>query len=347
MTSQATSTIKDKLGRDHVKFPNTGPSVIYLRNNFFHDVTCLEHVNDLAPLCTEMRKIGKGNMIIIADNGPDYHPSSYKNLMLFGKLFKEANLDMPTVTTNPAGLSAHNPIEHLWSPCSNALTSVVLSSTTEGSDKPPYRNNSLSQEEKDLMNKKVLDNGALDIAACWSSLTFDGHPVIPVPVPSDGRNEMFQSSDDVVTFLASSTKHIKNGHHKDCLQLLRFLSEHVDRRKNEFTFTKCQFHCDEIYEYCQLNPPIVKRSLEFVRGSSKCMLEPTLSPTHENHYMTFLEMAEATENGDTKHFAEPGEGCSLDKEFGKCLECKHWIFHQRQKRNGTFHCCIPNMAVRM
>ena len=113
-------------------------------------MTCLKHVNDLTPLCTEMQKIRKGNMIIIADNGPDYTPSSYKNLMLFGKLFKEANFDMLTVTTNPAGLSAHNPIEHLWSPCSNALTSVVLRSMTEGSDKPPYFNNSLSQEEKIL-----------------------------------------------------------------------------------------------------------------------------------------------------------------------------------------------------
>ena len=38
------------------------------------------------------------------------------------------------------------------------------------------------------------------------ALTFDGHPVIPVPVPSHGRNEMFQSSDDVINFLASSMK---------------------------------------------------------------------------------------------------------------------------------------------
>ena len=142
----------------------------------------------------------------------------------------------------------------------------------------------------------------------------------------------YEAKVELASVRYQSTKHIKNGHHKDCLQLLRFLSEHVDRRKNEFTFTKCQFHCDEICEYCQLNPPIVKRSLEFVRGSSICMLEPTLSPTHENHYMTFLEMAEATENGDTKHFAEPGEGCSLDKEFGKSLECKHWIFSSKAEK---------------
>ena len=91
-------------------------------NNFFHDMTALELINDLAPLCDDAIKNGKGNIIIIGDNGPDYNPSSYKNMFLFGRLWKNTFLDSLTITTNPAGLSAHNDIEHLWSPLSNALT---------------------------------------------------------------------------------------------------------------------------------------------------------------------------------------------------------------------------------
>ena len=34
---------KDEFGREHVIYPHTGPSIVYLRNNFFHENTCLEH----------------------------------------------------------------------------------------------------------------------------------------------------------------------------------------------------------------------------------------------------------------------------------------------------------------
>ena len=36
--------IKDKLGRNHIKCPHSGPSVVYLRNNFFHDMTLHRYV---------------------------------------------------------------------------------------------------------------------------------------------------------------------------------------------------------------------------------------------------------------------------------------------------------------
>ena len=74
--------IKDKIGRNHNNCPHSGPSVIYLRNNCFYEMTALEHINDFAPLCFDAIENGKRNMIIIGDNGPDYNPSSYKNMFL-------------------------------------------------------------------------------------------------------------------------------------------------------------------------------------------------------------------------------------------------------------------------
>ena len=115
--------IKDNLGRNHIKCPHFGTSAIYLRNIFFHEMTALEHINDLAPLCFDVIENRKGNMIIIGDNGPDYNPS--KNMFLFGRLWETTFLDSLTITTNPAGLSANIDIEHLWSPLSNALTSIL------------------------------------------------------------------------------------------------------------------------------------------------------------------------------------------------------------------------------
>ena len=67
-------------GREHVVYPHTGPAIVYLRNNFFHENTCLEHINNLYPICCESLKRGKSNFIVIADNGPDCNQSSYKNV---------------------------------------------------------------------------------------------------------------------------------------------------------------------------------------------------------------------------------------------------------------------------
>ena len=62
--------------------------------------------------------------------------------------------------------------------------------------------------------------------------------------------------------------------------------------------------------------------------------------------MTFLEMTEATESGDTKHFAEPGEGCNRDKEFGKCLECKHWIFSSKAEKKRHISFLHPKYVIK-
>ena len=79
-------------------------------------------------------------MVLICDNGPNYNPNSVKNLLMYAHLFKEANLDMFTVTSNAAGWSALNPIEHLWSKCSSQLRDDGM---------PPCKDTSLSDEERE------------------------------------------------------------------------------------------------------------------------------------------------------------------------------------------------------
>ena len=71
--------INDESGREHEKYPHTGPSIVYLR---IHGSTCLEHVDDLFPICKESVQKGKTDFFVICDGGPDYHRKSYKNEML-------------------------------------------------------------------------------------------------------------------------------------------------------------------------------------------------------------------------------------------------------------------------
>ena len=106
------SSVTDKLGRAHIPYPHTGPPIIYLRNNFFHSNTCLEHINDLLPICKESVNMGKTCFMVIGDGGPEYNQNSYKNEILYAKLWSKSGLDMLVVTCNAAGWSAMNPIEH-------------------------------------------------------------------------------------------------------------------------------------------------------------------------------------------------------------------------------------------
>ena len=100
----------DAPGRSHLEYPQTGPSVVYLRNNFLHSSTCIEHINDLYPICTEATRNGVSSILIISDNGPDYNPTSVKNELLYYELWKKSGLDCLAITSNAAGLSVFNPI---------------------------------------------------------------------------------------------------------------------------------------------------------------------------------------------------------------------------------------------
>ena len=160
-------------------YPHTGPAIVFLRNNFFHGNTCLQHINDIFPVCTQKVKKGKRNLIIISDGDPDYNPNSYKNIMLYAKLWKVSGLDQLIVTCSAAGWSAMNPIEHLWLQLSSSLTSVQLSGSFKENNIPPYADTDITETEKKKQNKEVLEQGNL------SFLLTHHRPVFPFIPPKD------------------------------------------------------------------------------------------------------------------------------------------------------------------
>ena len=116
----------DKLGRAHVKFPRTGPVLVYNRNGQFHSQTMEAHANDFLPLLSSAVKAGRSCIVMVVDNGPDMNPTNYVNEYNLGNLWIDSGADMLLVTSYAAGQSAYNMIEHAWSPLSNRLTSVKL-----------------------------------------------------------------------------------------------------------------------------------------------------------------------------------------------------------------------------
>ena len=171
--------------------------------------------------------------------------------------------------------------------------------------------------------------GGIDVVAYWSTLTFDGHPVVPIPVSCDGRpGDVFTSATYITDFLSSSIKDIRNGKHDKALDLFKFVTQHADRQKNEVIICKCQFISGKNpCNFCQKNPVQSQKSLDLVKAAGG-MYEPTPSPSLEGHYMTFLEMINSKDRSDlrylTKHYrAKPLESVKL---------VHHGSFHQLLKQ---------------
>ena len=344
--------ITDRLGREHLKCAYTGPVLTYIRNNIFHNNTCLEHVNDLLPICVESVKNGKTVLICYVDNGPDYSPTSVKNILLYGRLWQAADLDIFTAVSHASGWSAHNFIEHAWSMMSRRLTCVTFSACEEGEDLPPYRNSKLSDSERKSKEMKILDKAAHDLCSYWTGATFDEFPVIPLPVLSSGRDNPIPTADDIVSFIEAPLRDIRAGKHKAVLEEFRFLSKHADRRHNEITFSKCQFSRDTICDYCHKNPVRSKKVLDVLRQAGGRLFEPTPSTQFDDHYMTFLEMYEKSKSGEKLATADehlPSELIKDAKErLGACSVCPAWMFTsktEKDRHNSVLHKTKKTQAI--
>ena len=93
-------------------------------------------------------KDGKGIAFIKVDNGPDWNLLNVVNEIYFCRMWRDSGLDMLGLVSYAAKYSAYNNVEHLWSPMSRKLASVILPSILEGESEPPCKQSTLSDEEK-------------------------------------------------------------------------------------------------------------------------------------------------------------------------------------------------------
>ena len=176
------------------------------------------------------------------------------------------------------------------------------------------------------------------MAAYWGSITFDGHPVVPIPVDCNGRpGNVFKSASIVTDFILSSLKDIRNGKQTEALNLFKFVASHADRRKNELILQKCQFKANKVpCEYCQVHPV---KAQQVLNNSTRWMYEPTPSPNLEGHYMTFLEMLNSI---DRTHFVSPNEPCQASL-LEIVLSVQHGNFLPLRKQSDIFQSYIQIM----
>ena len=190
------------------------------------------------PILVTAKEKGKSFVEVIGDNGPDMDLTNYINIFYWGRLWKDINLTRLSRISYPADHSAFNPIEHAWSPLSSKLTSVTLSATLPGEDKPPQKQTDLTTDEISKKNKEMLENAANELVSHWENLTYDGNAVVPLPVKN--IIEVYIDHNNVEMFVNAPLRDLDTKELKSLREEFKFFCRHVDRRKNAVPFMKCQ-----------------------------------------------------------------------------------------------------------
>ena len=96
------SFVSDKLGRQHYRKLNAGPSLVKLRASIFDQSSSMTHANDILPILKGNVKDGKGIAFLKVDNGSDWNLHSLVNMFFLGKVWKDSCLDILGVVSYAA-----------------------------------------------------------------------------------------------------------------------------------------------------------------------------------------------------------------------------------------------------
>ena len=319
----ATGTTKDQLGREHFVWPKSSQATVFIRSP--HSIMNIAaHMNDLHVILSEPLPApsSKSVLVLVIDGGPDFNVNHSVNEFYYARFFRDQNLDALLVTSYCPGYSALNPVEHLWAPCTRALTSCYLPSTLPGEDKPPCSQTGLSEEERRLKGDMVFDAAmALLKDRYWSDVSFAQRRV-DVRCEKSGAppNPYGRDYDRVKDVLGGSLKKLKDN--PDINQDYLFAARHMDRRIGMILFSKCS-DC----AHCLRHPPTCSSDL-----MSAIRNFPSPSPgQEEGHFNTYCESSE-------QPFCPPCEHLPLfhSKGFGRCDRdgCKY-VF--TSKKDVTDH----------
>jgi hypothetical protein len=310
---------KDKLGRDPVEVPQTGPLWVFNRCVKNTSTSIESHVKDIRVIFEENPHLKKPVLVLITDGGPDWTPKSNGNEFFLGKLWDEGNFDMLIAACMPAGLSRLNPIEHLWSPCSKFLAGVSLPACLPGEHDPPAQQN-LPQAEKSEKERRVFENALEQLNMYWNGKVHDGFritskPVVDPVVDSDSDDQ--GDYELVKGMLNSSTRAINDEIKQEKLAEWKFYSKHMDRRCGLVCFKKGS--CGDPACKCTGGDrgEIRATSVWKIPHGEKWLFPPiTPDPNHPGHYMTLhqLEKSLAFSNPD-QHLTGITTGC--------CTKCRY------------------------
>ena len=320
----------DNFGRAHLSTPHSGTVDVYIRAQKFNSTTAATHITDLAPVISRHIEAGKTVIQVLSDNGPDFNPKSLLNIIFYYRLFRDKKLDFLSVLTYAARYSAYNPVEHVWSPLSNKLAGVILSSCLQGEDKPPAQQSKLSKEELDEKEQKLFDIAMSDLATHWKDTTFDSFPVNVKVVECSKDDLLYDDYDTVKNFLKSP---IRDAHlYSDLNKEYKAMFSHMTRYSNEVVFQKCSNRqCCEEWEATEVKSFLKKHEMK--------LFSPINSSSLSGHYETFLNLA-IRENQAGVKYSDEGQPSRVRQGLNKCEFCPSFVIFsktEKQRHKSLFH----------
>ena len=113
----------------------------------------------MIPLLKKEKRIGNIlNVVMVADEGPDWSVKSVSNFLSMGLLWANLELDSLIIQCYAPGHRRFNPIERSWSFLTNKIATVTLPDTIDG----------VTPNENDKEGwLKVLDNATVLCAKFW------------------------------------------------------------------------------------------------------------------------------------------------------------------------------------
>jgi len=310
-------TVHDDIKREKIYWSRGGQLTVQIYPSRTIQSTNVMHVNFLISYLSKIRNQEPlYNVTAIADNGPDWSVKSVITFISLGYLWETMKLDTLIVQSYAPHHSRFNPIERMWSPLTNWLTTVILPDEIDGV-KP-------KETDKDGWDR-ILDIAVELCSKFWNGKKYDGNTIV---------TELFKTSDPLVPsiiqthefikgFVYASKKQINNDPRMLALrEKYKMFVNHCNRKKYQLEFIRCE---NNLCTHCTKLPTrddneFLKAIREF--GGSV----PTPKFSHNGHYKTFLELLRLSKLGiveNSKELETCPYGCSYTF-FSKTDKKRHY-----------------------
>ena len=309
---------KDKIKRQKVKWPRSGPLLVQLYPSRLIESTNMMHVNHLMGLIGHEKQLHDiYNVVTIADGGPDWSVKGVINFMSLGYLWKNSKLDTLVIQCYAPGHSRFNPIERSWSFLTNKIVGVTLPDEIDG--KVPQPN-----DTEKWMN--VLDNATILCSKFWDKKVYAGYTISVETFLSDNPLVPALKSTHQLRkeFSNASAKRIKDRPEFLKLQAdYTFFVKHATRKAYQLEFVRCE---DLYCTHCSSLPRHENNFLELMKRFGRTCPTPEIHKFYKGHYRTFLEMIQ------TQYRIKSRKVVSNPTTFGVCnMGCSYAFFSKADR----------------
>ena len=334
--------LKDAHGRVHLRTPQSGPAFLAVHPMKYQQSNIASHLSDLENVLSMPQHKNKSSVLLTVDGGPDWTTTSLINIYFFYSFWRKKELTLLTITSYAPGFSAYNSVEHLWPLVSKKFISAKANPCMEGDEVPPVQLSDATVEQIVSKEYEVFDRITNEICDYYlKKFTFNGRDVLVQQFPCNFVGVYFGEKGLVEEFLKSGMKKAREDPKFKLLRAdFKDLLHHIDRRKYEVTFFKCDA-CSKCLEYETYS----KNVLEFMNAHNKLHFESRPSLHLKDNFMTFLEQ----EQYNIRPSLDAGLPSKEKSNVGACDTCRSWNFNSKTECDRHYqmfherkHPVLPN-----